>query len=327
MAAKQYKFNPQTLSYEVVPEPFRLRVYRLLRRLLIGFIGVCVVNIVFSLFFYTPKLSGLERERERLLEGYAMLTGRTKAMENRLEMITHRDNSVYRPLFAADTLSVEGIQTPYPADRYAYLAGDDYADVITASWQEADRLGRLLYRQSISLDQLQALSRDKELMATAIPAIWPIDRRNLRGGIGSFGRRMHPIYQRLITHKGIDLGAHTGDSVYATGNGIVRSIDHGMPRVGYGRQILVDHGFGYQTRYAHLSRILVSPGQHVQRGELIGLVGSSGGSTGPHLHYEVIYTGNVVNPINYFRRDMDEAEFERIIRNARETTFETEPAD
>lgn len=181
---------------------------------------------------------------------------------------------------------------------------------------------RRTYLQSRSLDELQLLATDKEHMATAIPAIWPIDKRDLRNSIGAYGGRMHPIYKRYIKHDGIDLPAKIGDPVYATGNGVVQSTDIGFRNRGYGRQILIDHGFGYKTRYAHLSQIDVEPGQHVTRGEQIGRVGNTGASTGPHLHYEVIYMGHTVDPINYFRRDMDDEEFERIIRAARETTYE-----
>ncbi len=181
---------------------------------------------------------------------------------------------------------------------------------------------RRTYLQSRSLDQLQMFATDKEYMATAIPAIWPIDKRNLRNRIGSYGGRMHPIYKRYIKHEGIDLPAKTGDPVYATGNGIVQSTDIGFRSRGYGRQILIDHGFGYKTRYAHLSQIDVEPGQRVTRGEQIGRVGNTGGSVGSHLHYEVIYMGHTVDPINYFRRDMSATEFERIIQAAQETTYE-----
>ena len=148
------------------------------------------------------------------------------------------------------------------------------------------------------------------------------DRRNLRGHIGAFGSRVHPISGRISGHQGIDLGGRTGNPVYATGDGTVAFNNEGVR--GYGLQVLIDHGFGYKTRYAHLSKILVSPGQKVKRGELIGEVGSTGRSTGPHLHYEVIYRGQHVDPINYFSRDMTEAEFEKIIESARATTYETE---
>ena len=231
-------------------------------------------------------------------------------------------NEVYRSLFGVDSLSVHGVYTPYPAAKYGSMKDDPYAPQMIGTWLELDRMTRLLYQESKSLDQLEVMAKSKELMADAIPAIWPIDRRNLRGHIGAFGSRVHPISGRISGHQGIDLGGRTGNPVYATGDGTVAFNNEGVR--GYGLQVLIDHGFGYKTRYAHLSKILVSPGQKVKRGELIGEVGSTGRSTGPHLHYEVIYRGQHVDPINYFSRDMTEAEFEKIIESARATTYETE---
>ncbi len=157
-------------------------------------------------------------------------------------------------------------------------------------------------------------------MSTAIPAIWPIDRQALRHGIEPFGYRNHPIYHRRILHKGIDLAANIGNNVYATGDATVQSTDLGQPRRGYGKQILLNHQYGYQTRYAHLSQIFVKPGEKVVRGQLIGKVGNTGGVTGPHLHYEVIHMGQVVNPINYFNRNMTNEEYERLMEQMQENS-------
>ena len=321
MAKKEYKFNSQTLTYEVIATPFRIRFYRLLRKILIGFILASVVNFVFSFFFYTPKMYRISRENSELILKYDILRDKIRAATRKIEEIKHRDQNVYRSLFAADTLSITGIYTPYPDEKYASMAGDRFAPLMIDTWKDLDAMTRLLYLESKSLDQLQILAKDKEKMATAIPAIWPIDRRNLRGSIGAFGGRNHPILGRFIMHEGIDLGGHIGDPVYATGNGIVTGDRGGS---GYGKQILIDHGFGYKTRYAHLSKIDVVPGQQVRRGEKIGEVGNTGRSTGPHLHYEVIYRGRHVDPINYFRRDMNEADFERIIEEAKATTYEAD---
>ena len=169
----------------------------------------------------------------------------------------------------------------------------------------------------------QILAKNKENMSTAIPAIWPIDRQALRHGIEPFGYRNHPIYHRRILHKGIDLAANIGNNVYATGDATVQSTDLGQPRRGYGKQILLNHQYGYQTRYAHLSQIFVKPGEKVVRGQLIGKVGNTGGVTGPHLHYEVIHMGQVVNPINYFNRNMTNEEYERLMEQMQELNLDT----
>lgn len=323
MSKKEYKFNPETLTYEEVKDPFRLRFYRFLRKAIIVFIAVCVLNLLFSFVYYTPKMKRLESERQELLLRYRILGDRIGIASQKLAELQERDNNVYRLIFAADTLSIPGIYTPYGEERYAYMADNYYGTVMVGTWKQMDAVTRSLYLQSRSLDELQSLAVGKEMLASAVPAIWPIDRRSLRG-MDHYGGRMHPIYKRWLFHKGIDLGAPMEDPVYATGNGVVKSTDRGFRSVGYGRQILIDHGFGYQTRYAHLTSIDVKPGQVIKRGEQIGTVGSTGGSTGPHLHYEIIYMNKTVDPLNYLKRDMDESEFEQIISAANQATFEKE---
>lgn len=321
MAQKKYKFNPRTLTYEVIVTPYRLRFYRFLRKLLIAFILASVVNFVFSYFFHTPKMAAIHRDNEELLIKYSILQDKIDAATGKIGEIKHRDHNVYRMLFASDTLDIDGIYGPYPDALYASLEDDRYHDLMYGTWRRLDDLSRLIYLESLSMDELQDMSLDKEKMSSSIPAIWPIDKRKLKGNIGAFGGRNHPTLGRYMMHTGIDLGADKGVTVYATGDGVViKDPDRGS---GYGMQVLINHGFGYKTRYAHLSKIYVTPGQQVKRGEAIGEVGNTGRSSGNHLHYEVIYMNQPVNPINYFRRDMDEAEFEKIIEMAKATTHET----
>ncbi len=321
MAKKQYKFNPQTLTYEVITLPFRIRFYRALRKVFIGLILVCILNFLFSFFFYTPKMYRILSHNRELVLKYGILEDKIAAAMKKLEEIKHRDNYVYRSLFAADTLNIPGVYADYPDTKYAPMAADRYGELMIGVWKNLDALTRLMYLESKSLDDLQLLARDKEKMAVAVPAIWPIDRRGLRGHIGAFGGRNHPTLGRFLMHTGVDLGGKIGAPVYATGHGrvIVEAQNHGS---GYGIQVLIDHGFGYRTRYAHLNKSLVIPGQTVRRGEVIGELGNTGRSTGPHLHYEVIYMGRPVNPVNYFRRDMSDEDFKEIIESAAETTFE-----
>jgi hypothetical protein len=295
----------------------RYGVYTALRYVLVGFILASLVNLVFTYFFYTPKMYHIGKDNAELVVKYRILDEKIHTANRLLDEIKHRDNAVYRSLFGVDTLAIEGIYTDYPDTKYAELSDDHFSPLMTDSWRYLDRLGRRIYLQSRSLDELQVLARDKEQMASAIPAIMPIKAKDLRGGISGFGNRLHPIYKRIIFHKGIDLPGRTGNPIYATGDGRVDYVNSaGTGRRGYGKNIVIDHGFGYETRYAHLSKILVSPGQWVKRGELIAEMGNTGGSTSAHLHYEVLYNNTNVNPISYLKRDMDPADFERIIESA-----------
>lgn len=329
MEQKHQSFDTQTLTREaeiltreVVTAPFRLRTYRLLRKILIGFILVSIANVIFSYFFYTPKMYRINRENHALIIKYRILQDRIRTSQRKLEDIRQRDSYVYRSLFGADTLSIEGVWQPYPDDKYSHMADDNFAPLMVGTWKQLDQLARLVYLESVSLDELQALSKNKEQLSAAIPAIWPIDRKRLKNNhIGVFtSRRMHPIYGYVRAHTGIDLGGRTGDPVFATGDARVELVENGGS--GYGKQILLNHGFGYKTRYAHLSQIRVKPGDKISRGQLIGNLGSTGASTGPHLHYEVIHKGSPVNPINYFNRDMSAADYDTLMKQMRETTFE-----
>lgn len=302
--------------------PYRLRIYRLVRKILLGFIFISIVNGLFSYFFYTPKMYRINRENRDLVVQYYILQDKLRAMERKLDEIAHRDNYVYRSLFSTDSLQIEGVNTPYPESKYAPLEQDIHSSLMIGTWKQMDRVARRLYAQSLSLDELQNLSHNKERLSTAIPALWPIDRSLLRNGIDPFGWRIHPIYHARIFHKGVDLPGNVGDPIYATGDATVESIDERNSRKGYGRQVLLDHEFGYKTRYAHLSKVLVKPGEKIVRGQLIGELGRSGGVTGPHLHYEVIHQGQVVNPINYFNKNMTPEEYERIMAEVREQNLE-----
>ena len=313
----------EMLTREVVTAPFRLRTYRLLRKILLGFILVSIVNVVFSYFFYTPKMYRIIRDNHELVIKYRILQDRIRTAQRKVDDIRYRDIYVYRSLFSSDTVSIDGVWQPYPDAKYAHMEDDNFAPLMIGTWKQLDQLARLIYLESVSLDELQLFSRDKEKLAAAVPALWPIDRKRLKNDhIGAFNpRRMHPKLGYIRPHLGIDLGGKVGDPVFATGDARVVLTENGGS--GYGKQILLDHEFGYKTRYAHLSQILVKPGDKVVRGQIIGHVGNTGLSTGPHLHYEVIHKGTPVNPVNYFDRNMSAAEYDKLMDEMRETQFET----
>ncbi len=302
----------------------RLRAYRLLRNLLIGFILVAICNLLFSSLFYTPKMFRLADEKRDLKLKYEILQSRIRSSQRMLNQIRHRDNYVYRPLFASDTMSIDGVYNPYEETKYAALWGDEYSPVMVEMWQEMDQFARSLYLESISLDELQHLTKDKEKFSTAIPAIWPIDRSKLRNKIGAFGYRTHPVLRRWKFHSGVDMPGRIGDPIYATGDGVVESIDRSRARYGYGTQILINHGYGYKTRYAHLNKILVEKGDSITRGQLIAEMGNTGISTAPHLHYEVIYNRSHVNPINYFDQNMSAEAYKSLMLQIQDANYEAE---
>lgn len=314
----------EQLSREVRTVTFRLRAYRLIRKILFGFIFVSIVNVCFSYFFLTPKMYRIDRENRELMIKYHILQDRIRTAQQQLDEIRHRDNHVYRTLFSVDTLAMPAAWYPYPEEKYRPLADDPFAQLMIPTWKQLDRLARGLYHASISFDELQPLSKDKEKMTSAIPAIWPIDRKALHNNhIGAFNpRRFHPILKRIRPHNGVDFGCNRGTPIYATGDAVVEKANRSGFNGGFGRQVILNHGFGYKTRYAHMQEVAVSRGDTVRRGQVIGTVGNTGRSTSPHLHYEVIYKGRPVNPINYFNRHITEEEYERLMEQMRETNFE-----
>lgn len=299
----------------------RLKLYSLIRKGLIGFIIIALVNVLFSNVFETPKMYGIARSNRDAVIKYGLMRDKIRIAEQKLAEIRHRDNSVYRTLFSADTLAFDIL--PYADIKYAGLQEDEYAALMTDTWREIDAFAQNLYFESLSFDELQRLAKNKEQLSSAIPAIWPVDRRRLRA-LYSFGWRFHPIYKTSKFHKGVDMACDTGVPVFATGDAVVESTDRGQRHSGYGQQVLLNHEFGYKTRYAHLSKIHVHPGDTVVRGQLIGEVGSTGGSTGPHLHYEVIHLGQVVNPVNYFDKNMSVDDYRDIIEGMKDSDLEVQ---
>ena len=283
--------------------------------MLIGFIVISLLNMIISQLFYTPKMHIIASENRELVLKYEILQSRIASMQSKVAEIRHRDHFVYRPLFSSDSLAIDGVFATYADSKYANLTNDEYSELMKSTWLALDAVTRQTYALSRSLDEVQTLAKDKEQMSLAIPAIWPIDRTKLKAFYAFGMRQKHPILKIRTMHKGVDMSTDYGVPVYASGDGVVEKVSQGKRRRGYGRQIVINHKFGYKTRYAHLQKMFVNVGDKVQRGQLIGEVGSSGGSTGPHLHYEVIYLGRQVNPVNYFNRNMTSDEYRQLMEN------------
>lgn len=277
------------------------RGYRLLFRAFVALIIAAVGNFLISTWFDTPKINSIRRDNYRLEKEYEILLEKIRSAELTLSDIKHRDHFVYRPLLGIDTLNIPRVYSEYNDSKYEAYKQMEYADEIIIGWQGIDRLTRRLYYASLSLDDTQSLAENKEEFSTVIPAIWPIDRTKLKYVSSLYGMRMHPKYGTWRMHEGVDLSAPKGTPVYATGNAVVLRAGW---RPGYGYLIELNHGFGYKTRYGHLSKMYVSAGDSVTRGQVIADVGNTGVSSGAHLHYEVRFRDHTVNPIHYFNKDI-----------------------
>ena len=301
----------------LTPEQKRSRGRSIARKLFIALVIAVAGNMLISIWFDTPKMAKIRRDNRHLLAQYHILQEKIRSAEHTLADIKHRDQYVYRPLLGIDTLNIPQVYADYNDSKYADINGGDYHETIMEGWKSIDRLTREIYYASLSLDDTQDLAENKEEFSTVIPAIWPIDRTKLKYVSSLYGMRMHPRYGYWRMHEGIDLSAPKGTPVYATGNGVVVSSKW---RPGYGELIELNHGFGYKTRYGHLSKRYVQAGDSVTRGQVIGEVGNTGISSGSHLHYEVRFRDNTVNPIHYFNKDMSPEAYIDLMEQLEEST-------
>ena len=312
MPKGKYKVNPHTLELERV----RLRRKDIFKRggfyILGGSVFAILVLFVAYTFFDSPKELMLKRENQQYALQLELLDNRVNQLSSVLKDIEERDDNIYRTIFEAEPVPIEERKAGIGGvDRYANLKGYENSKRITATAQKIDQLSRELFVQSTSFDEVYKLAKNKAKMLASIPGIQPISNKDLTRIASGFGYRIHPIYKTLRMHEGIDFTAPVGTPIYATGDGKVEYKKGKMS--GYGKVVKINHGYGYETLYAHMSKIIVRPGQTVKRGEIIGYVGNTGRSTGPHLHYEVRKNGRPINPVHFFYQDLTPAEYEKVI--------------
>lgn len=312
MAKVKYHFNTSTLKYEKVVIGWKRRLLRITGWLSSAVVfGVLTMVFAYNLFD-SPKEKQLRRELEENSYQLELLKQRTEQAEAVLRDIEERDNTIYRVIFESDPIPNSIRQAGYGgADRYRSLRDLYDAELVTDVTKRVDKLSKQLYVQSKSFDEVWNLARNKNTMLAAIPAIQPVANKDLKRMASGYGMRIHPIYKTFKLHTGMDFTAPVGTEIRATGNGVVSKVEFNGR--GYGNNVVVNHGYGYQTLYGHMSRMTVRPGQRVNRGDIIGYVGNSGTSTGPHLHYEVHRGGSPVNPVNYYYNDLTPEEYELMV--------------
>ncbi|MFK8039012.1 MAG: M23 family metallopeptidase [Crocinitomicaceae bacterium] len=310
---QKFKYNPETLDYEKVESGFKDKALRSLLiiapAVLLGF----VFQFVFSFWFKSPNETKLELENQFLTTTVEKQSKELLFIDEVLEDLKSKDNSIYRVIFNAQPFPEEISQMGTGGSKeFEELKGHVLSEKLIENAKRIREIEKRLYAQSISFDELKKLAAEKEKMLGAIPAIQPLTNKDLKRIASGFGIRIDPHYHTQRMHAGLDFTASTGTNVMATGNGVVELIQKKM--WGYGNSIVINHGYGYKTRYAHLNEFNVKQGQKVVRGQIIGFVGSTGKSTAPHLHYEVEKNGEKVDPVHFFHSDLSPADFEKIIR-------------
>ena len=312
MAKVKYYYDTKTLSYKRI-ELSRAKKIKTFFYFLIGsaFTGL-LMAIIFFQFFDSPKEKILNREIKQLSSQYKLVQDKLSQVELVLDDIHQRDDNIYRVIFEADPIPMSIRKAGYGGvNRYKDLEGYNNSELIIATTKKIDQITKQLYIQSKSFDDVIELVKNKANMLASIPAIQPVSNKNLKQMASGYGMRIHPIYKTQQFHDGMDFTAKIGTPIYATGNGKIEKIETSAK--GYGNHVIINHGFGYQTLYAHMSKFKVAIGQKVNRGDVIGYVGNTGLSTGPHLHYEVHKNGEKINPVNFYYNDLTPEQYEKML--------------
>jgi len=309
-----YLYNPQTLSYERVYPSWKQRLWSVFRHFFVGIlIGVGVFAFA-TYYFDSPSEQQLKKENRLLHSQYEILSRRMGENQKVLNDLQLRDDNLYRAIFHAEPIPSSIRKPGYGGtNRYEKLMDMPNSELIISTTKKMDVMSKQLYVQSLSYDEVAEMISSQKDRARSIPAIQPIANKELTRIASGFGVRIDPVYGAPKFHEGMDFTAKTGTDIYATGDG---TVEFAGWRSGYGNCAVINHGYGYQTLYGHCERLLVREGQKVVRGEVIAKLGSTGKSTGPHLHYEVIVKGIHDNPAKYYFMDLTPEEYDRMIQIA-----------
>ncbi|HCS88289.1 MAG TPA: peptidase M23 [Bacteroidales bacterium] len=309
---KKYHVNPETLTMERIDHTFWYVVRRGLTYVLLGILFGIVFFFLFFSFFPSPREKQVVRERDALNTQYTMLSRQLDQMQLVLSDLQQRDDNLYRVLFQAEPIPLSvRLGASYSIDYYDSIIQMTNSVLATEITRKADLIEKELYVQAKSYEDILELAKTREIRMENLPAIQPVLNKDLKRVASGYGYRMDPVYHTPRFHSGMDFTAPVGTDVYATGNGQIVFVGW---KQGYGNTVVLSHGFDYTTLYAHLSKPLVKVGQRVKRGDIIALVGNTGKSTGPHLHYEVRLRDKPVDPRNFYFQDLSPEDYDRMVQ-------------
>lgn len=314
MSKVKYYYDHDTLSYREIKVTNKNRISGVLLFLLASFFfGITSLLILLnSDIINTPSEVAQKRSLENFKLQFDILNKKLGQLEKVIANIENRDNNLYRVYFEASPIPEEQRRAGFGGiNRYKDLEGYDNSDLVINTTKRLDILTKQTVVQSRSLEEIESLAKNKASLIEAIPTIQPIKNKDLTRVASGYGYRIDPFTKIRRFHYGMDFTAKRGTPIYATGNGIVKRADNRSS--GYGKHIRIDHGFGYVSLYAHLSKYKVRRGQKVKRGDIIGYVGNSGRSVGPHLHYEILKDNKKINPLNFYYGNLSAQEYEALL--------------
>lgn len=311
----KYYYNTHTLRYEKLETPLRVKLLRVF-----GFIAAAVVTaliIVAIAFRYiqSPAEKILQQQNDDLKSDYGVMQKQLQQLAGQMSELENRDNNVYRSIFEAtpipDSARMKEMEKSKEIKLVQSMSGDE---LVKSMVTQLNQLSMRVGYQFKSYDEIANMVKNKEKLLSAIPAIQPVSNKDLSHIASGFGYRIDPVYKVPKMHAGLDFAAPTGTPIYATADGVVKEANFNAG--GFGNHVVINHGFGYETLYGHMVRIKVHEGETVKRGEVIGWVGSTGKSTGPHCHYEVHKDGTPIDPVYFFYNDLSPEQYDRLLKLA-----------
>jgi murein DD-endopeptidase MepM/ murein hydrolase activator NlpD len=311
----KYYYNTNTLRYEKLETPLRVTLLRVLGFLSAAIVTALILVSIAYKYFPSANEKRLMQRNDALQDNYYTLNDKVKKLQEQMGELEKRDNNVYRAIFEAAPIPDSARARENQHEQEIKLVqGMDQENLYTSVAATLDQLSARIASQSKSYVQIDGFIKNKEQLLACTPAIQPVNNKDLSRIASGFGYRIDPVYKTTKFHAGLDFAAPQGTPIYATANGTVEVA--GNTGNGYGNHVVINHGYGYQTLYGHMFRVKVTPGQKVKRGEIIGWVGSTGKSTGPHCHYEVHRNGDPVDPVYYFYNDITPDQYDRLLKLA-----------
>ena len=312
MKRVKYFYNANTLRYEKVEKGWKSRLLKVFGFLSATLVFAIVIMAFAFKYLDSPKEKQLKRELAQLNIQFEQMSKDLNFYDEVLSSLQERDERIYRTIFEAEPIPASVREAGFGGgNRFKHLDNFSNRELLKETAGRLEKVGKQLYIQSKSYDEVIEMVKDKEEMFACIPAIQPVSNKDLKRMASGFGMRIHPIYKTRMFHAGCDFSAPVGTEIYATGKGKVVEVE--KLKKGYGHYVKIDHGYGYESLYAHMDKIKVKKGEWVKRGDILGTVGNTGLSTAPHLHYEVFKNGKKIDPINFFYNDLSPEEFDEIL--------------
>lgn len=311
----KYYYNTNTLRYEKLEVPLRVKLLRIF-----GFVAAAVVTAILISYFAfqfvgSPNEKLLRIQNERLKDRYAQLDEQLQSLDQQMKELEKRDNNVYRSIFEANPIPDSARAKELEDQKeFATIMGMSNNELLSSITGTINNLNSRIKVQNASYNEIDGLVKNKEELLSHTPAIQPVSNKDLSRIASGFGYRIDPVYKTIKMHAGLDFAAPQGTPIYATADGTVTT--SGNSGNGYGNHVIIRHGYGYETLYGHMVKVKSRVGQAVKRGEVIGWVGSTGKSTGPHCHYEVHKNGNKIDPVYFFYNDLSPEQFDRLLKQA-----------